>query len=176
MRGKQCESRVRKLHEGITPAHAGKTTVLIKAEALPEDHPRACGENFCRRSSALLLPGSPPRMRGKHYLALYSCSFARITPAHAGKTLTLRRSWKAERDHPRACGENEPALSMPLLSLGSPPRMRGKPEQCGLSRRGGRITPAHAGKTWSGPLLPHRKQDHPRACGENTSEMAYFRG
>ena len=38
------------------------------------------------------------------------------------------------------------------------------------------ITPAHAGKTRTMPLLVRKAGDHPRACGENTSERAYFRG
>ena len=39
-----------------------------------------------------------------------------------------------------------------------------------------RITPAHAGKTLQEIRFGNARADHPRACGENTSEMAYFRG
>ena len=38
------------------------------------------------------------------------------------------------------------------------------------------ITPACAGKTSHLALETKRYRDHPRVCGENTSEMAYFRG
>ena len=34
---------------------------------VPEDHPRACGENARGSGKALIVPGSPPRMRGKHF-------------------------------------------------------------------------------------------------------------
>ena len=38
------------------------------------------------------------------------------------------------------------------------------------------ITPAHAGKTDVLAVIGIIVGDHPRACGENTSERAYFRG
>ena len=38
------------------------------------------------------------------------------------------------------------------------------------------ITPACAGKTGQASDAFKRAWDHPRVCGENTSEMAYFRG
>ena len=54
--------------------------------------------------------------------------------------------------------------------------MRGKLSEARASRVAERITPAHAGKTLFRALGEQRNADHPRACGENTSEMAYFRG
>ena len=39
-----------------------------------------------------------------------------------------------------------------------------------------RITPAYAGKTYRRVTRETLLMDHPRVCGENTSEMAYFRG
>ena len=54
--------------------------------------------------------------------------------------------------------------------------MRGKLEN-GVTFDGvQRITPAHAGKTTAALSPSAFWSDHPRACGENTSEMAYFRG
>ena len=52
------------------------------------------------------------------------------------------------------------------VSVGSPPRMRGKGVSFGSSRGGFGITPAYAGK--SGRLLLRKEhfQDHPRVCGE----------
>ena len=45
MRGKHYNAAlVRKLLR-ITPAHAGKTAVVIRSGMLTRDHPRACGEN-----------------------------------------------------------------------------------------------------------------------------------
>ena len=44
--------------------------------------------------------------------------------------------------------------------------MRGKESRAGQSARAAGITPAHAGKRFSGARGAPRKEDHPRACGE----------
>ena len=54
--------------------------------------------------------------------------------------------------------------------------MRGKPTEDFKIKVRRRITPAHAGKTIRSGEEEHLFEDHPRACGENTSETAYFRG
>ena len=47
--------------------------------------------------------------------------------------------------------------------------MRGKRTGCGQQISDPRITPAHAGKTRIRRIAVVRRQDHPRACGENTT-------
>ena len=115
-------------------------------------------------------------MRGKLWLVSGQETGSRITPAHAGKTGTEQKRCECDGDHPRACGENLSTSRSPEMMRGSPPRMRGKPYF--MMRRIGwnRITPAHAGKTYFRHAMSSKQQDHPRACGENTSETAYFRG
>ena len=54
--------------------------------------------------------------------------------------------------------------------------MRGKLRITEVPEMEYRITPAHAGKTQRYHQSKVLSSDHPRACGENTSEMAYFRG
>ena len=49
---------------------------------------------------------------------------------------------------------------------GSPPRMRGKEEDHHQRPGGGRITPAHAGKSELIALRWEDIEDHPRVCGE----------
>ena len=79
-------------------------------------------------------------------------------------------------DHARVCGENLARYLGIARCTGSPPRVRGKR----FISIGGlpflRITPACAGKTYRGGICYLNPKDHPRVCGENTSEMAYFRG
>ena len=58
-------------------------------------------------------------------------------------------------------------MTVPVLLLGSPPRMRGKPSWAENKWIVIGITPAHAGKTWHQPRPYSAYQDHPRACGEN---------
>ena len=131
----------------ITPADAGKTPSRLSAIAIPQDHPRGCGENRFRTPPLTAAQGSPPRMRGK---LSFSCSLlgvTRITPADAGKTrhamLTASRRW----DHPRGCGENSIPRKGRSARLGSPPRMRGKLYRAAGIAEKYRITPADAGKT-----------------------------
>ena len=95
--------------------------------------------------------GSPPRMRGKPALADYADELTRITPAHAGKTVTGQKCYLCQQDHHRACGENMPLTVGIDIEEGSPPRMRGK-RFCEVPEKPRqRITPAHAGKTIVSP-------------------------
>ena len=73
--------------------------------------------------------GSPPRMRGKRRKLAGQEKAVGITPADAGKTGVCRLGKSARWDHPRGCGENHLAVAVGADALGSPPRMRGKPEQ-----------------------------------------------
>ena len=161
---------------GITPAHAGKTPASRRRCRRCRDHPRACGENLSARRLSLIRRGSPPRMRGKHDFRNHRSRDSGITPAHAGKTAIYAVLKGGQRDHPRACGENFTRMSCTRISTGSPPRMRGKRERLVERHHNHGITPAHAGKTISHTYLDIFARDHPRACGENTSERAYFRG
>ena len=160
----------------ITPAHAGKTRARSRFSGTAPDHPRACGENFKSRSKKSRSSGSPPRMRGKPPSLPSAFPRRRITPAHAGKTLKFLCFRPPVADHPRACGENGVQFNQSGVWFGSPPRMRGKHAHILFENSVPRITPAHAGKTADSVPDHYGYTDHPRACGENTSEMAYFRG
>ncbi len=94
-------------------------------------------------------------MRGKRPMSSRIAEIAGITPARAGKTVIDNGNVVWQKDHPRACGENRPALQKKHITT--------------------RITPARAGKT--GPLCKktHHDQDHPRACGENRERRAAHR-
>ena len=94
-----------------------------------------------------------------------------ITPAYAGKSLLKLLHHVGLRDHPRVCGEKAYSLVINGSEWGSPPRMRGKGTKRCSSRRGGRITPAYAGK--SKRIAPSSVLfgDHPRVCGEKIMFM-----
>ena len=147
MRGKQCGAPLLRLPTRITPAHAGKTSLISPKKSL--------------------LTGSPPRMRGKPMILQWSLMALRITPAHAGKTAIFATYQIEKPDHPRACGENLAKRLSFLRDRGSPPRMRGKPLLILDVQLVQRITPAHAGKTATALERVEDKSDHPRACGEN---------
>ena len=86
-------------------------------------------------------------MRGKPQLPPTKFEEDGITPADAGKTRTDDGSPTQAQDHPRGCGENGNKFLYSGIYVGSPPRMRGKPEQAAVVRISTRITPADAGKT-----------------------------
>ena len=86
-------------------------------------------------------------MRGKLEDKMRVYIESRITPADAGKTVYRRDSLHLRKDHPRGCGENCPLSGAHGLTLGSPPRMRGKPELANSASAAVGITPADAGKT-----------------------------
>ena len=91
----------------IIPAHAGQTGTARPRTRWPTDHPRACGANSDMSMTALVKPGSSPRMRGKRFdRHRYAVTF-RIIPAHAGQTTAATRKTTSNSDHPRACGANE---------------------------------------------------------------------
>ena len=71
----------------------------------------------------------------------------RITPAYAGKSVDRQAVIVRERDHPRLCGEKLSDAVSSLLTLGSPPPMRGKAKVTLAAVLVSRITPAYAGKS-----------------------------
>ena len=69
-----------------------------------------------------------------------------VSPAYAGKSPAGSCACCITSDHPRICGEKTPETRPLALTLGSPPRMRGKAYvPVGIGTRIG-ITPACAGK------------------------------
>ena len=108
-------------------------------------------------------------MRGKARFSKMSASVSRITPAYAGKRLTLHKIWQTVRDHPRLCGEKWFCCHMTLCFLGSPPPMRGKGFPYIITSTGSRITPAYAGKRIPYFAACFTISDHPRLCGEKLS-------
>ena len=54
---------------------------------------------------------------------------------------------------------------------GSPPQVRGKPDEVMAHQAEIRITPAGAGKTGDIEVWEELTQDHPRRCGENAATV-----
>ena len=126
MRGKVASLSGAPLARRITPAHAGKSISESRSVKFRQDHPRTCGEKVRATAGTRKFTGSPPHMRGKASFTTPVGVMARITPAHAGKSLTRFLHLKEFPDHPRTCGEK---LFIPCLLPkyeGSPPHMRGK--------------------------------------------------
>ena len=86
MRGKAFTGFVSLSDHRITPAYAGKSFIHTRHFSLNQDHPRVCGEKSMTAFSSSVISGSPPRMRGKVFVALIVVVSIRITPAYAGKS------------------------------------------------------------------------------------------
>ncbi len=170
-RGKEAKFLSTAFNNGITPAHAGKSEVREGGAARGEDHPRTRGEKHGYTARCQFHLGSPPHTRGKEFICKnvdYNC---RITPAHAGKSIIKIFYAVIIWDHPRTRGEKFIVYVEVCITLGSPPHTRGKDlssQSCSITVR---ITPAHAGKSQSYPLLSALPQDHPRTRGEKHTEM-----
>ena len=149
MRGKRREAPRLLDPRGLIPAHAGKTWPRTKPQRRTGAHPRACGENVIVPSALETVPGSSPRMRGKHMKTIARLIAARLIPAHAGKTCRLPSRLLTWPAHPRACGENSFAMVPIHEPPGSSPRMRGKHFVYLLFGVFLGLIPAHAGKTVS---------------------------
>ncbi len=126
-----------------------------------------CGEHRRYRFVASFWTGSSPHVRGAQQSETRWVSCMGIIPACAGSTRETRIPARANRDHPRMCGEHENAGSYLCGTMGSSPHVRG------ALRRGTPlasffgIIPACAGST---PRRIRRRaaaRDHPRMCGEH---------
>ena len=166
-RGKPLRVRRAIQHQGLIPAHAGKTHVRVGAGRRPRAHPRSRGENGRPILSHATKTGSSPLTRGKLSVVVEWFQTNGLIPAHAGKT-----GWRASRGrwrrahprsrgeniwgsptagtykaHPRSRGENCKTVMMEPHLTGSSPLTRGKRWGIltGVRMRG--LIPAHAGKT-----------------------------
>ena len=126
MRGKDAGCLVHHKKHRITPAYAGKRCLGHLFQVELRDHPRVCGEKMAAVCFCWCIWGSPPRMRGKEYVANEDVRWLGITPAYAGKSLLSAGRNSAHRDHPRVCGEKAQNVESFCPIRGSPPRMRGK--------------------------------------------------
>ena len=86
-------------------------------------------------------------MRGKAETPCPVSAGLRITPAYAGKRMSISTPSASDRDHPRLCGEKYFRLCSVADLDGSPPPMRGKVQSAPKEITQNRITPAYAGKS-----------------------------
>ena len=105
-------------------------------------------------------------MRGKGGQNTHHGKLVGITPAYAGKRILHSHQSAVHQDHPRVCGEKTISRAIRDADWGSPPRMRGKEYVYKDAGALSRITPAYAGKSFSGQVRGVPEQDHPRVCGE----------
>ena len=114
--------------------------------------------------------GSPPLARGTVLFARAISCGDRITPACAGNSIPMKRSYVKVGDHPRLRGEQTAVHLFSFLRLGSPPLARGTESiQRNRSYTLG-ITPACAGNRVNAGEVIWNGGDHPRLRGEQTKK------
>ena len=153
---------------GSPPHMRGKVSISADYDTSGEDHPRICGEKSLPRQCTCHPWGSPPHMRGKGSGQVVIGNGHGITPAYAGKRRLHSTGSRANRDHPRICGETRWPVPDPERPQGSPPHMRGKVAPGSFYTVCHRITPAYAGKRAFKARWATSRRDHPRICGEKT--------
>ena len=131
-----------------------------------------CGEKDKAKEMGATTKGSPPRVRGKGADHLRSEVCLGITPAYAGKSYWSPLYSAAAWDHPRVCGEKCPPGKFFFMTVGSPPRMRGKAVEMKLAGTVHGITPACTGKSYRAEYECGLSEDHPRVCGEKVWALA----
>ena len=174
------------LRRGFTPAHAGNTHDEGLSFFRSRVHPRTCGEHLRQRGTLAPLVGSPPHMRGTPNREIEHRTFRGFTPAYAGNTCAPFSCCPSPPDHPRVCEEHKfGTLAPPPLRLTpaytrntffghvgrhmqcvSTPTMRGTRRYPAVAVEG--FTPAHAGNTPGFFRHYHRREVHPRICGEHS--------
>ena len=96
----------------------------------------------------------------------------RITPAWAGKRTCRSQMVVLRRDYPRVGGEESSGEPVAKISLGLPPRGRGRDYLLPTLGAPERITPAWAGKRRPARVSIASLRDYPRVGGEELAEVA----
>ena len=126
-RGKLRPSGLEGGHDGLIPAHAGKTATKSSSKPRGPAHPRSRGENEIARAEDVNANGSSPLTRGKRLAVNLPWNAYRLIPAHAGKTLRRYSGIHRWPAHPRSRGENFWLHCRHVTRAGSSPLTRGKP-------------------------------------------------
>ena len=153
----------------LIPAHAGKTCWPGLGGWGGGAHPRSRGENLEHGDGSRVCPGSSPLTRGKPTGWGWGPCLFGLIPAHAGKTIGGVCAAPAAPAHPRSRGENSRPRGKASRPAGSSPLTRGKRVLNPVNDTGRRLIPAHAGKTFSRPVIALASAAHPRSRGENQS-------
>ena len=130
-----------------------------------------CGEQLHRGSNGQRTVGSPPRVRGTGPNRFAGRFDYRITPACAGNSRVPPQKKPPSQDHPRVCGEQTLITQLFKGVGGSPPRVRGTASTLMSKDKAVRITPACAGNRFPRRRRARTRRDHPRVCGEQTSNQ-----
>ena len=86
VRGTQHYTKRLSHRNRFSPARAGNSRHCAASYGLDSVQPRACGELLKNAGYAEEMPGSAPRVRGTHALAMLRKADDRFSPARAGNS------------------------------------------------------------------------------------------
>ena len=89
----------------IIPTRVGTRYAMLKDLQSQTDHPHACGDKFIMRSRFVVSLGSSPRVWGQERCLKIKRLGIRIIPTRVGTSRPLQTVFRAEQDHPHACGD-----------------------------------------------------------------------
>ncbi len=171
VRGTDRARRPSRQGRRIIPGRAGNSRNGRRREPASSDHPRACGEQAAIQTNTLVGDGSSPGVRGTGTMLPALPRARRIIPGRAGNSNASIFLGVARPDHPRACGEQLAARFTSSANNGSSPGVRGTGHNVKGFDLPKRIIPGRAGNRFQSTTRRTRSADHPRACGEQTSEF-----
>ena len=154
----------------IIPTRVGTREILQKFYPMKRDHPHACGDK--KKSSYCLatVEGSSPRVWGQAPNVGINNIPTGIIPTRVGTSHFAAVKQFLHQDHPHACGDKFPVLSVRNCALGSSPRVWGqgvadfyKISACG-------IIPTRVGTSTVYLRWQRNHGDHPHACGDKTDD------
>ena len=124
-RGARPRRRVWTILDGIIPAYAGSTWIIVTRQAPARDHPRIRGEHATSWGGPESGCGSSPHTRGAHVRTRGMTHDSRIIPAYAGSTAAADWGLDWRTDHPRIRGEHLSFTWCDARTAGSSPHTRG---------------------------------------------------
>ncbi len=110
--------------------------------------------------------GSSPQVRGTVRITLDVDPQNRFIPAGAGNIRKCVQDRSQTTVHPRRCGEQYPAFSIPSIQSGSSPQVRGTDSYYADIAFASRFIPAGAGNRSLYDPSSRMAAVHPRRCGE----------
>ena len=133
--------------ERISPACAGTTHSVSRADWRVSDQPRVRGDDSATSNGYQARRGSAPRARGRPTRCCPWPKTGWISPACAGTTGAGGCAVFDDRDQPRVRGDDSKCRSAAAIPDGSAPRARGRRPLPPGPREGAWISPACAGTT-----------------------------
>ena len=92
---------------GLIPAGAGQTCLILVCRRSRRAHPRRCGADSFVTPYEVRASGSSPQVRGRLTTGFPGCPSPGLIPAGAGQTGASPARRTARRAHPRRCGADD---------------------------------------------------------------------